>query len=434
MSAVPAAAWWAGLGLAGLVYLALTLVEEARFVLGRLASERVTEETGLAAPLDPGSRSWLAVETSRLVGLLGFALLAARLRGGSTGTALVAGIGLLIGGRILETIVVPGHPERVLRAGMPLVRVIDLLLGPPFAPLAALAERLVAAHRRERGEVDEEAREEQIEEYIRDAEEEGLLEREQGELLREIVDAGDIIVREVMTPRTEIVAVPADATLEEVIREFIRSRHSRLPVHEGSLDRIVGVAWVRDLLPHVVAGTTGRTARDVMRPVLLVPGTKKVLELLREMQAERQQLAIVIDEYGGTAGLVTLEDLVEEIVGEIHDEHERGDEEIRTLPDGSVLVDGLVPIEEFEERLGIDLPEADVETVGGLVFARLGRVPRVGDRVEVLPGLTLEVARLRGRRIAAVRVRRAGEESSRRQEGEVADGAAEPAPGQGGSA
>ncbi len=406
MSAGPVAAWWAGLVLSGLVYLGLSLVEGARFVLGRLASERVTEETGLSTPLDPGTRSWLAVETARLLALLSFALLAAGVRTGRLLDALLAGAGLLLAGRAVESLVAPRRPEGILRSAMPLVRTIDLLLGTLLAPLASFQERLIQEHRRERGEVDEEAREEQIEEYIRDAEEEGLLEREQGELLREIVDAGDIIVREVMTPRTEIVAVPADAPLEEVIREFIRSRHSRLPVHDGSLDKVIGVAWVRDLLPHVVAGATGKTARDLMRPVLLVPGTKKVLELLREMQAERQHLAIVIDEYGGTAGLVTLEDLVEEIVGEIHDEHERGEEEIRDLPDGTVLVDGLVPIEELEEHLGVDLPEADVETVGGLVFARLGRVPRVGDRAEILPGLELEVARMRGRRIAAVRVHR----------------------------
>jgi len=392
--------------LAALVYLGLSLVEGARFVLGRLASGRVTEGTGLSTPLDPGSRSWLAVETARLLALLGFALLVAGVRTGRLLEALAAGAGLLLAGRIVESLVAPRHPERILRASMPVVRLLDLLLGTVLAPLAGFQERLVQEHRRERGEIDEDVREEQIEEYIRDAEEEGLLEREQGELLREIVDAGDAIVREVMTPRTEIVAVPADAPLAEVIREFIRSRHSRLPVHEGSLDRMVGVAWVRDLLPHVVAGETDRTARDLMRPVLLVPGTKKVLELLREMQAERQHLAIVIDEYGGTAGLVTLEDLVEEIVGEIHDEHERQEEEIRDLPDGTVLVDGLVPIEELEEHLGVELPETDVETVGGLVFARLGRVPRVGDRVRPVPGIELEVARMRGRRIAVVRVHR----------------------------
>ena len=406
MSAGPAAAWWAGLVLAALVYMGLSLVEGARFVLGRLASERVTEETGLSTPLDPGTRSWLAVETARLLALLCFSLLAAGVRTGRLVDALIAGAGLLLAGRIVESFVAPRRPEGILRSAMPLVRAIDLLVGTLLAPLAGFQERLIQEHRRERGEIDEEVREEQIEEYIRDAEEEGLLEREQSELLREIVDAGDIIVREVMTPRTEIVAVAAEASLEEVIREFIRSRHSRLPVHDGSLDKVIGVVWVRDLLPHVVAGATGKTARDLMRQVLLVPGTKKVLELLREMQAERQHLAIVIDEYGGTAGLVTLEDLVEEIVGEIHDEHERGEEEIRDLPDGTVLVDGLVPIEELEEHLGIDLPEADVETVGGLVFARLGRVPRVGDRAEVLPGLELEVARMRGRRIAAVRVHR----------------------------
>ena len=186
-----------------------------------------------------------------------------------------------------------------------------------------------------------------MEELIRDSELEGLLESEQGELMREIVDTGSMVVREVMTPRTDIDAIAADQGIRELTAEFVSSRHSRLPVYEGSLDRVVGVLALRDLLPHVLRAETEMRARDVMRPVMLVPGGKKVLELLRELQHSRQQLAVVVDEYGGTAGLVTLEDLIEEIVGEIHDEHETAAQDVQPDGRGGWLVSGMLPVDEL---------------------------------------------------------------------------------------
>ena len=402
------AAWIAG-GFALLaLYSLLSLAVGARLAVGRLASERVADESGLTEPLEPGSRIWSAAALVRQVSLVGLTLVAgfAPLPGAGVAAAAAAGLLAVLFGRVAEALVAPRAPERFLTAAAPLLRVIDTLFGWLVAPLVRKHEES-AGEPRPRVHVDEEAREEQLEEYIRDAEEEGLLEREQSEILREIADTGDLTVREIMTPRTEIAAVEADQELADLAQAFNDSRHSRLLVYDDTLDRVVGVVAVRDLLPHLSAGDEPLTVRDLMRPVPLVPSTKKVLELMRELQLERQQMAVIVDEYGGTSGLVTLEDLLEEIVGEIRDEHEA--EAYRPDGRGGFIADGLLPVDDLAEALGVEINADGVDTVGGLVFSRMGRVPRVGDRITVAPGVELEVVRMIGRRIATVRMTRASE-------------------------
>ncbi len=406
--------WWGAFALFALLYLALALAVGARLVVGRLAAERLADESGLHEPLTPGSRSWAALLLVRSLSLCAAVLAAALgpLRGHALLAGSAAGVVVALGGRVLEALVAPRWPEQILAASAVLLRSVDFVVGPLLAPLARAHESVLERGRQSRAEDDDDdARDEQLEEYIRDAEEEGILEQEESELLREIVEAGDVTVKEVMTPRVEIVAIAADVPLREAVATFTESRHSRLLVHDGGLDRIVGVLPVRDLLPYLrpaddVSGAAGGVAdvRGLMRPVPHVPAQKRVLELLRELQDERQQIAVVVDEYGGTAGIVSLEDLVEEIVGEIRDEHEVDEDEIRPEAGGALLVDGLVGVGELEERIGREISDDDVETVGGLVFSRLGRMPRLGDAVEVAPGLTLEVMKLRGRRIETVRV------------------------------
>jgi len=398
--------WWLGLLLATLGYLALSTAVGARLVVGRLAAERLADRSGLAEPLTPGSRSWSALILTRSM-FLCFAVLCAALgpfRDWALAGGTLAALVLAALGRAVEMIIAPRWPEEVLAALAWPLRLIDWTVGPLFSPLARAHESLFERGRRERVDDDEEAREEQLEEYIRDAEEGGILEEEEGELLREIVDASDITVREVMTPRVDIAAVGAEDTLETAVARFQSSRHSRLLVHDGGLDRVVGVLPVRDLLGHLRPSGAAVMARELMRPVPHVPANKRVLELLRELQEERQQIAVVVDEYGATAGIVSLEDLVEEIVGEIRDEHELDEAAIRSDEQGGLVADGLTPVADLAKRIGRDIQAEDVGTVGGLVFARLGRAPRLGDKVEVAPGVSLEVARLRGRRIGAVRV------------------------------
>jgi len=403
---------WSAAGLALIaLYTVLSLAVGARLVLGRLASERLADESGLPEPLDPGSRTWSAAAAVRQVSLVGLTLVTGFAPVPWHGLALAGGSALFAValGRFCEALVAPRTPERILTALAPLLRVIDALLGWIVAPLARRHEELLSGAR-QRAMIDEEVREEQLEEYIRDAEEEGLLEREQSEILREIADTGDLTVREVMTPRTEIAAVEADESVAELAHAFTDSRHSRLLVYDDTLDRVLGVVAVRDLLPHLLPGRESPKVRELMRPVPLVPANKKVLELMRELQQERQQMAVVVDEYGGTAGLVTLEDLLEEIVGEIRDEHEV--DAYRPDGHGGIIADGLLPVDELEELLDLEIPTDGVDTVGGLVFSRLGRIPRVGERVHVPPGLEMEVLRMIGRRIATLRVTRSAKDES----------------------
>ncbi len=388
------------------LYLLLSLIAGARTAMGDLTAERLAEESGLPDSFDPGSRPYEALKLLRLSLLVFLTVL------GSAGPAPWCGplAGILIGlagiglGSLVQIAIAPRNPTRILTASAPLLRFIDLAFGWIIAPLARTHERLYHEHRKSASELDEDVREEQIEEVIRDAEEEGLLEPEQTELVREIVDAGETVVREVMTPRVDIFGVPADADVDTLIDAFVRSRHSRLLVFEGSLDKTVGVLALRDLLPQLREENRSLAARDLMRPVLHVPANKYVLELLRELREQRQQVAVVVDEYGGTSGLVTLEDLIEEIVGDIRDEHELPEEEVRPDGKGGWLVDGLMSVDDVEQATGLEIAADGVETLGGLVFSQLGRIPRVGERVIVAGEIGLEVARMQGRRIATVRI------------------------------
>jgi putative hemolysin len=410
----------AGLVLAALAYLLLTLVIGARLSLGRLAAERLTEDAGLPDALDPDSRAWACIETVRPLMLVAVVLISACSPPLASGglAALGVAVGLVVIGRLAVSMLAPRYPETVMLLLLPLVRGFDLTIGWLFGPLARMHESLYERHRRRRAARDEDSRDQQLEEYILDAEEEGLLVEEQTRLMREIADVGDAVVKEVMTPRTEIDSVAADASLEEIVERFIEARHSRLPVADGSLDRIVGVVQVRDLVyqmhaqgqngdsvPRIAIEARGKTAREIMRTVSLVPPTKPVLDLLREFQRTRQQIAMIVDEFGGTAGLVTLEDLIEEIVGEIRDEYEPPGEPVRPDGKGGMLAEGLMSVDDLSVLLGVEIPDDGVDSVGGLVFTRLGRVPHVGERVEVA-GLVLEVLKMDGRRIDAVRVSR----------------------------
>jgi CBS domain containing-hemolysin-like protein len=386
-------------------FLLLSLIAGARFALGDLTAERLAEEGGLPDPFDPGSRPYEALKLLRLSILVVVTVLAT---GGPADwcgplAGVLVGLGGIASGALVQTLLAPRQPERVLRAAAPLLRTIDLLFGWLIAPLARAYGRLVT-QQRQVAALDEEGREEQLAEVIRDVEEEGLLEPEQTELMREIVDAGEMQLRDVMTPRHDIDAVPHDAPLLSLIDGFVRSRHSRLLVFEETLDRVVGVVALRDLLPQLREGNETLVARDLMREVLHVPASKYVLELLRELREERQQMAVVVDEYGATAGLVTLEDLIEEIVGDIRDEHELPEDELRPDGKGGWLVDGLMAVDDVEQATGLEIAADGVDTLGGLVFSHLGRIPRIGERVLVGDQIGLEVFRMQGRRIATVRI------------------------------
>lgn len=228
----------------------------------------------------------------------------------------------------------------------------------------------------------------------------GLVEDQEEEMLRAVFDFSDTLVRQVMVPRTEMIAVPAEATLAEIVRLAGEHRFSRIPVFEGSLDQVIGVVHVADLLRlWSQAEPDGRTARDLMRETLYVPETANIGILLARFRKRRQHMAVVLDEFGGTAGVVSLSDLVEEIVGEVSDPFDEPD--FQAMPDGTVLIDGLTPIEEVNEHFGLGLADPHYDTLAGFVLGRLGRLAQVGDRVSV-DGADLRVEALDGLRIARV--------------------------------
>ena len=234
-------------------------------------------------------------------------------------------------------------------------------------------------------------------------------EQDERELLQSVVEFGDTLVREVMTPRPDIVAVRSTATLDDLRARFAEERYSRLPVYQDSLDTILGFVVVRDLVGLTDAAGTDRIIERLLRPAHTVPETKRVAELLKELQAERVQSAIVHDEYGGTAGLVTIEDLLEEIVGEIRDEYDREeDEPIVDEGDGAFLFAGGVSVDDMSRLLDVAIEPQGFETVAGYVLSRLGRVPQAGESFDA-DGLRIEVVEAERRRVRRVRVRRAGE-------------------------
>lgn len=227
---------------------------------------------------------------------------------------------------------------------------------------------------------------------------EGVVEGGEEEILHAVFDFGDTLVRQVMIPRTEMVAVPADASLHDLVETAVGHPYTKLPVFEGSQDHVIGVVHLKDVVERLHRGD-GRdlTSRDLMREALFVPETARIITLLERFRLRHQHIAIVLDEYGGTAGVVTLEDVLEEIVGEVSD---RIDEvpDIQLREDGTTLVDGLTLIDEINEHLGLHLADPNYDTIAGFVLGRLGRMAHVGDRVTV-DGIQLRVEAMDGRRI-----------------------------------
>jgi putative hemolysin len=235
-------------------------------------------------------------------------------------------------------------------------------------------------------------------------------------IVGEVFDAGKRQLREVLVPRTEVEFISADTPLARAAKIASEAPHSRYPVYRDSYDDVIGFFHVRDLFGPDLAGKP-LTVGEVCRPVKMLPISKRVLPAMSEMRRDRAHLAIVVDEYGGTAGIVTLEDLVEELIGDIRDEYDADEASARQLHGGQIDVDGLLNLDEFAERTGVELPEGPYETVAGYVLATLGRLPAVGDEVEI-DGHKLTVTEMDGRRIARVRVGPAAPPAARAEESE----------------
>jgi CBS domain containing-hemolysin-like protein len=299
------------------------------------------------------------------------------------------------------------NPERI---ALQVARPLELLsrIGRPFVWLlersAGLVARLFGASGAARRGASYSVQELKL--LVDAAERSGTLENRERNMIHAVFDFGYLRVREVTVPRTEMIAVPASATIDDLIATAIKHPYSKFPVYEDTPDHIIGIAHIKDLMRARHGQGQAASVRGLMREALFVPESLRVQDLLARFRARRQHLAIVLDEYGGTAGMVTLEDLLEEIVGEVSDAFDRTPPPVKRLPDGSALIDGLMLIEEVNQSLGLHLNDAHYDTIAGFVLGRLGRIARLGDELEV-QGLRMRVEAMDGRRIARLSIRRA---------------------------
>lgn len=300
---------------------------------------------------------------------------------------------------MLPALLVAADPAAWLDRLFPFFDGPQRLLAPLVTPLARAVARRHEAQEDE--EDDDDPTEEAVTALLQEGEAEGILEAEDRELIRNVVSLGDTVVREVMTPRTAMHAIPVEASLDAAWAAFQQSARSRVPVFEGRLDKVVGVLRLKDLLGQ--PDDSKATVRQLMKPPLFVPESKPAAEVLREMQRARIGLAVVVDEFGSVSGLVTLGDLLDEVFGEIREEP--GSPEIEMVGEGMWLVSGQAHVEDVASALNLAWERDGFDTVGGLVMARLGRVPKVRDTITE-DGSRLTVLRMEGPKVIQVRVER----------------------------
>jgi CBS domain containing-hemolysin-like protein len=250
-----------------------------------------------------------------------------------------------------------------------------------------------------------------INEFIEASEEDGLVNEEESEMIRSIFALGSTVVREIMVPRTDMACVSVTASVHELLETIITCGHSRIPVFENTIDNIIGLLYAKDLLKSWGDADDELQIRSLMRQPYFIPETKNLEVLLQEFKRRRVHLAIVIDEYGGTSGLITIEDLLEQIVGDIQDEYDKEEALFTINPDGSITADARMPVEELEEQFGIDIERDKFDSVGGLIFHLIGKIPAIGDVVDC-EGLQLTVIDADERKIKKVLIANLGTKTS----------------------
>jgi magnesium and cobalt exporter, CNNM family len=340
-----------------------------------LVSESILERAGVPA----GWRLWLTLLIS-----------------------LILSIVLLIVAEVTPKTLAIAHAERwALWAAVPVDRLATFLS--PILWAVTIVSRAITGGRAARAPY---LTEEELLTVLHVSEEQGVIEEQEHQMIHGIIEIGDKTVREIMIPRTDIVAVPHDAQLREIAKLFKEHRHTRLPVYEDDIDHVIGLIHTKDLLLFYTRSTSEKFDMDkVLRPIAFTPEQKKVDELLNEMRVKKQHMMIVVDEYGGTAGLVTLEDLLEEIVGEIRDEYDTAEQDLlQILNDHEARVDAGFPLEELNERLHLGIEESgDYDSVGGYVHAMLGKIAEAGDSFQAGRAKWI-VEKVKGRRIELVKL------------------------------
>jgi len=299
---------------------------------------------------------------------------------------------------LVPRLLVSLNKKKILTLFLPSFRLVYFL----STPLLLLKKTM---RTKEEKEEFREASDEEIQTFIDEAKEEGIIEKEEGVLLKSVVEFGDTVVREIMTPRVDMVCIKRDENIQ-ILKELVtKEKHSRVPVYRERIDNIEGIIIAKDLLKYSSDKHLQNSIEPLIRPVLFVPESMKVAELLKEFQRKKQKLAIVVDEHGGVSGLVTMEDLVEEIVGEIQDEYDKEEVQITKMGPMDYIVSGDVEVEEIEKFFDLDLAEEAYITVGGLITHDLGRLPKLGERFQT-KGLSFEILDVDQKTVKKLRMRK----------------------------
>ena len=408
---------WIGIGLLAVsfvVFVAATGAEAAVVLMSRL---RVRAFAGRGLSRAQPLNSYME-DRRALLGTLGFARMVAVVLGISVVTFLVlreagnnwAALAATMGGTLLALaalqttmhLLVGRSPERWGLRLVPAIRVLRLLFGVPSHALDWTGRLFLPTPGKEAASgVDLE--DEELLRLVEMHEGNGAGESDEVVMIRRIAHMVDKAVREIMVPRIDVIAVETDANVDDVLSLAVEKGFSRIPLYEETIDSIIGVVYAKDLLAYLANGSGGTSLREMARPPYFIPEGKRIDELLTELRQNRVHMAIVIDEYGGTAGLVTIEDVLEEIVGEIQDEYDREEVTVERVAEGEAIMDARVGLDELNDLFTLEIEGEDFDTLGGFVYQQLGRMPAPGDEVRA-DGLTMRVLSVMGRRIKKVRV------------------------------
>lgn len=324
-------------------------------------------------------------------------------RWGIVWSIIILSLMVAILGELLPRTLAYHRPEKTIINLIRFIYVAMIMLYPLIAFLNMISRLLAGLLGAEQAPQENGLTEQEIISMVAAGQEGGVIHQDETSMIHGVFDFTDTVVRDVMVPRPDIVAVANDVPLTELVRVMKEEQFSRLPVYEDNIDNILGVVHVKDIMEALIEEKKSFQLLDYLRQPFFVPETKKVNDLFKAMQKEKSHMAIVLDEYGSTAGLVTLEDLIEEIMGDIQDEHDSEEPELLNVDANTVEISGSMRIEELNEKLGLELQCAEAETVGGLVFAELDRVPLEGDQV-ILGDLELTVLEMDGHRIEKIRL------------------------------
>jgi CBS domain containing-hemolysin-like protein len=406
---------WIDLAVAVVALVVMALAAMVAAVAGRIGRQRLRHlgdqhgrHRSVQALLDPQRSLAAALALVQVIAVGVAASLLTGVVARAVGTAehalAVVAVALvyLVFGQALPRAFAAAQPDRAGRVMLALAGVFQVVA----APLVAVGDALAAGFARLLGVDADAASEDELRAAI-EPPADGIIEPEEREMIDAVLELEDTPVREIMVPRVDIVAVPEDASAAEIVATVTRAGHSRVPVYRESIDQVVGILYAKDLLPFVIGATEILPLARLVRPAYVVPESKRIDDLLAELRLNRVHIAVVVDEYGGTAGLVTIEDILETIVGDIQDEYDLEPVLLEVTGPGQVVADGSIPLHELEDALALDLqdPEDEVATAAGWVHLHLERLPEVGDEFDA-DGVRAEVLSMEGHRLRRLRVTR----------------------------